>query len=118
MFTGLVMAVQIVFYVPRYGRAQPCSYLSPSPSARLRRIVHISGFFYRRCNLVLFTLGRFLTEKLICGYTQLDEENEDQLLVMGDSKPAHGLGKDPFAGLRAILHASNLLTKRYEHCIE
>lgn len=117
MFTGLVMAVQIVFYVPRYGRAQPCSYLSPSPSARLRRIIHISGFFYPRCNLVLL-LWEVLNREIDCGYTQLDEENEDQLLVMGDSKPAHGLGKDPFAGLRVILHANNLLAKRYEHFIE
>jgi hypothetical protein len=54
---------------------------------------------------------------------QLDEQNEDQLLLspmMGGSNPSgevpskvtNGLGRDPFAGLRAVLHEQELLTKR------
>ncbi|KAG0618075.1 hypothetical protein M758_4G036700 [Ceratodon purpureus] len=56
---------------------------------------------------------------------QLDEQNEEQLYlspIIGGSKSSHevsskvadGLGKDPFAGLRAILHEQDLLTKRIE----
>lgn len=56
-------------------------------------------------------------------HIQLDEQNEEQLYLspmMGGSKPSHetsskvanGLGTDPFAGLRAVLHERDLLTKR------
>ena len=56
-------------------------------------------------------------------HKQLDEQNEDQLSLppmLGGSKPSHevsskaasGLGGDPFAGLRALLHELGLLTKR------